>query len=309
MSRPIFVVGFQRSGTTLLQGVLGAHPDVVAAPETHYFVRIHDLRDYYGDLCGDDRLRRVIRDLLEPPLPLFAGCGFDAERLFRRVRRREPTYAALLDELLTDLAERAGARRWSEKTPSQPVAQIVELFPDAQVVHIVRDVCDAVASALEAPWNDRDAATIAAQWARFERATRSTARRLPDDGYRCIRYEQLVRQPQATIAGLCQFLGLEPRVAEMMGTEARGRAVPAIAGDWLHRVGTPFDPDRVGRGARTLDAPTQRAVMAAVEHERRSGPPPATHAPPPGARERYEATQQFLRELARATGSARAADG
>ena len=35
--QPIFIVGFPRSGTTLLAGVLGAHSRMVCGPETEFF--------------------------------------------------------------------------------------------------------------------------------------------------------------------------------------------------------------------------------------------------------------------------------
>ena len=37
--RPIFVVGYQRSGTTLLQALLGAHHRIAGPPETHFIFR------------------------------------------------------------------------------------------------------------------------------------------------------------------------------------------------------------------------------------------------------------------------------
>src|SRR5579884_827441 len=71
-SAPIFVVGFQRSGTTLLQALLGAHPRIASPPETYFITRIYHLRDYWGDLRDAARLRRVVEETVHPPIPLLA---------------------------------------------------------------------------------------------------------------------------------------------------------------------------------------------------------------------------------------------
>src|SRR4051812_1404298 len=103
---PIFVVGFQRSGTTLLQAMLGAHPAIAAPPETHFIFRIAGLADYYGDLADDTLLRRALHDAINPVMPVFEHCGFDEERLFMRAKRGKRSYRGLFDTILDDYAER-----------------------------------------------------------------------------------------------------------------------------------------------------------------------------------------------------------
>lgn len=296
MGVPIFVVGFQRSGTTLLQRLLGGHPDIAAAPETHYFFRIYDLRDYYGDLAEAPNLRRAVADLLHPPIPLLDDCRFDDDQLFERVRRRGASYATLLDELLNDLVRREGASRWSEKSPGQPLAQIFEVFPSAQVVHLSRDVVDVIASSLATSWNDGSAVELAGRWGRFERATHATAAQLPPGRYLHVRYEELVLEPRETLAGICGFLGVEPCVDEMLAAQSGMSVVPSFARGWLSKVGAPIDSSSVGKGRAVLSERQQAEIRAAADGGA-TAPSPAPVAPTATPRERYEATQQFLRDL------------
>src|SRR5437879_13590586 len=73
----------------------------------------------------------------------------------------------LLDVVMTDFAERHGKARWCEKTPTQPAEWVYWLFPDAQVVHIVRDPRNVVASSLETPWVRRSAGAVSREWRNF----------------------------------------------------------------------------------------------------------------------------------------------
>src|SRR3954453_12508316 len=106
--RPIFVVGFQRSGTTLLQSLLGAHPRVAAPPEMHFILRVAYFGDLFGDLHDDGNLRRALHEALNPPLDMLAECGFDEDALFERARAGERGYAGLFTAIMDDYAERNG---------------------------------------------------------------------------------------------------------------------------------------------------------------------------------------------------------
>lgn len=62
---------------------------------------------------------------------------------------------------MSDFTARAGKQRWSEKSAGQPIDAALGLFPNAQVVHILRDPRDVVASSLATPWTDPDPTLIA----------------------------------------------------------------------------------------------------------------------------------------------------
>jgi hypothetical protein len=116
--RPIILLGFARSGTTMLNRVLRAHPDVAVMIEprtiwmTGHAYRGHDA------LAASD---------LTP-------------RIARRIDRR---FAAFLEE--------SGRTRFAEKTPSNclRVGFVHALYPDCRMVHIVRDGRAVVRSLLQ----------------------------------------------------------------------------------------------------------------------------------------------------------------
>jgi hypothetical protein len=81
---------------------------------------------------------------------------------------------------------------------------LCEWFPNAIILHIVRDPRAAVASLQRQAWASGSVVTNARQWRIFTQA----ARRFGDwPGYLEIRYEDLVIDPARELRGICAFLG------------------------------------------------------------------------------------------------------
>src|SRR5947208_2590685 len=195
--RPIFVVGAHRSGTTLLQALLGAHPRIGAPPEIGFYSRVWAHRAEFGDLSDDAALRAVVEFTLNRRT--LQEAGFDVESVYARARAGERSYAGVLRAVMTDFAVQQGKARWCEKTPLQPVAWLWEQFPSAQLVHIVRDPRDSVASHRNMPFANPGPVELARRWRRFTaRALRDGAAHDPS-AYLRIRYEDLARDPASVL--------------------------------------------------------------------------------------------------------------
>jgi len=259
--RPIFVVGFQRSGTTLLQSLLGAHPRIAAPPEVHFFFRTYQLRDYWGDLTDYDNARRVLRELVDAPAGMLDGCGFDEAALVQTFLRTDRTYAALLHTLLGDFAVRQGKSRWSEKTPHQRPGLIWSVFPDAQVVHIVRDPREVVASAVVA-WPHEDPPwAIAERLNGFTRAALEDGASAADDSYLRVRYEDLASAPGPVLRQVCAFLDEQFDEHMTQPSAERATAVGQLRPAWQTEAVASVRPPRREWDQRLSLA--QRALVSA----------------------------------------------
>jgi hypothetical protein len=320
--RPIFVVGFQRSGTTLLQSLLGAHPRIAAPPELHFILRVAYFGDFFGDLADDANLRRALHEALNPPVDILSECGFDEDALFQSARSGPRTYAALFAAIMDDYAERNGKARWAEKTPSQRPDDIYNLFPDALVVHIVRDAREVVASSLEMPWDRRRAAAVARDLRHFTLESVERGRRAGPSHYLQVRYEDLAREPESVLRLICAFIS-EDYDEGMLDPARRGRAVmpsaswqaqaaqaiAPVASKWRTKL-NPADRVRVQAVARDLLAPygypepsklvRALAPLARVEMAVRAAVPGAlaTLQRPKTPQARYRAVRALMQSAA-----------
>jgi len=269
--RPIFVIGAARSGTTLLQAMLGAHPSIAALPEMHFWFRIVNLADYWGDLADPGRLRAALSELINLPAGLLDRFGFDISRLMAGLPPGPLGYDRLLETVGQDLCQREGKVRWSEKTPWQTADQIWQLFPEAQVIHLLREPRRTISSTLGMPFNDLSAWRLAELWDRYTVANiRSGVARGPRY-YLQVRYEDLVGSPTATLGLVCSFLAEDfesSMLTHRQDTTAVFGGVPAWQAAATGPVRAPVaDEPRLSAAQRALISLSIRRNAAALGYE------------------------------------------
>lgn len=178
---PIFIVGCQRSGTTLLRLILDSHPSISCGPETRF------LNDF-GRLTNEHWDR----------LSLY---GFPRSYWDARV-------AEFFSSFHQDYADRRGKVRWADKTPRYALSldYINVLFPTSQIVHVIRDGRDVVASHRDR-WGYVSAIKAVEKWPRYIDAACTAGVGLGCDRYCEVRYESLVTDPEGTLRSLLDFLG------------------------------------------------------------------------------------------------------
>lgn len=180
--RPIFVVGCQRSGTTLFRLILDSHPNISCGPETRF-------------LQGFDE------DVLGSGWPRMSLYGFEREYWVDQ-------FADLFHNFQMTYAEKRGKSRWADKTPLyvKHVPLLDELFPTCQIIHIIRDPRDVVASHHDR-WGWFSGVKAAEKWPRYVTDAREASKALPPERYLEIRYEQLIADTKGTMATVLEFLG------------------------------------------------------------------------------------------------------
>jgi hypothetical protein len=196
---PIFVVGCQRSGTTLLRLILDSHPNISCGPETRFLA---DLEHVTGSSW-----------------PRLSQYGFSRQYWHLQI-------AGMFDTVKSDYARQQGKERWADKTPLYALSLgfIGELFPTCQVIHVIRDGRDVVASH-RARWGYLSAVKAASKWPRYIRAARTAGGAMSPSRYLEVRYEDLVGEPEKTLRELLTFLD-EPWDPSVLEHDRRPHDVP-----------------------------------------------------------------------------------
>lgn len=205
--RPIFIVACPRSGTTLLQLMLHAHPRIAIPPENRFFLDVYRERATFGDL-RDPSARLAVADRILA-WERFADLKVAPEVVRERIVEGPPTLGSALGVVFREYAALYGKPRWGDKRPAYlyHLPTLLRLFPDAQIIHIVRDGRDCVASIQSMPWWQTGKVGAVTAWLQSMDLARRARARLRADQFYEVHYERLVVEPRAELEALCAFLG------------------------------------------------------------------------------------------------------
>jgi hypothetical protein len=265
-----FVVGVNRSGTTLLRMMLDAHPLLTIPPETHFIPEVIRRANH------ENTRRRLIRSITKHPR--WGDFGLDEDEFRARAKQVRPLTAAGAIRCFYELyAEQQGKPRWGDKTPRymRAMPRISRALPEARFIHLIRDGRDVALSQRERVIDDEDVTmgAMAERWQRRIAAAREGADEVKPGIYLEVRYEDLVGDTEATLRRICEFIGLEFDAA-MLDYHRR-------AGDRLAEMNRDLDnadngivrtaDNRLAAHALTTEPPTTnrsgrwRAEMTAAE--------------------------------------------
>jgi protein-tyrosine sulfotransferase len=241
--RHVVIGGSPRSGTTLLRRTLDRHSGLCCGPESSLFlpgpIRLPWLAKAF-DIEQDD-----LRGLLAQSRSQGAFIDAFAER-YRAVRDRP---------------------RWAEKTPLNVlhIDWILEHFPEASFIHVVRDGRDVICSMRaygDWRWVDGMWTRVPRDWTveecaqRWLRDTGKAIRHRGDPRYVEVRYEALVAQPEDALTGVLSSIGEAFEPAMLKESEADEDGSVDAKG--------PISGASVGRWRRDLTQPQQEALKPVI---------------------------------------------
>ena len=262
---PIFVVGSARSGNTLLYHLLlssGHFPPYRTEPVVF---------DLLIPRFGDFRHRRNREELMKYWVR-SKQCrlsGLDPRQLTDRVLNEISSAGEFLATVMDGMAQAQGYRRWAVWGPDNllHMRAIKRQIPNALFIHVIRDGRD-VALALHHkgfirpfPWDRRHRLLVSAlhwQW-KVQRGRRS-ARKLGDD-YIEVRFEDLVLEPQQTLAQVGEFIGLPLDYERIQRSPLGAVSAPNTAFPAELRSGS-FKP--VGRWKKQLSTDEVRQLESLI---------------------------------------------
>lgn len=231
-----FVVGPLRTGSSLMSRCLDDHPDAICLCESEISRAL--FRDYFLTL----HFRRMERH------------GLATQQIVELLNlRQRDEFGDLIgwyrdsQDCLTRLYEKPGIRAYGDKSPDffrcpGLVAQFAGNFPLIYTVRDPRAIYRSIVVQQDASEQEKRE-----RWDDLMRNFVAWEPYLGRDNVLCVRYEDLVTNPVATMAGVYRHIGLDPSVRFLEPFE---RAKPSrflwqTAIDWESGIRREFDVTRI----------------------------------------------------------------
>jgi hypothetical protein len=172
----------------------------------------------YGDLSDPENLDRCLEVMMT--YKRLRKLEPDWDELRSDFADGEPTYGRLFSLLERQYASRIGKPRWGDKSldTERYTEPILEAFPQAKILHMIRDPRDRFASSL-ARWKVRrgGVGVGTAEWIRSAEIARKNVARHPGN-YLIVQYESLASDPVSVLEEICSFIG-EPYDEKMLSMD------------------------------------------------------------------------------------------
>ncbi len=211
---PIFVLGAERSGTTLMMAMLGCHPRIAVPEVVWWYPRFRSYLHTFGDLSKEENFRTLAEEMIFGLKTAFWGMKVNVRSILDEVlgELKERSFAGVFEAMHARYARLNGNKpRWGEKTPHNLffVKEILEDFPNAQFVFVTRDGRDASADYLESAFGPTNIFCAAESWALCQNAVKPWRARLGNRQWFDVKYEDLVKDPVRVLKATCDYLGEE----------------------------------------------------------------------------------------------------
>ena len=260
--------GSPSTGSSLLRQMINRHPQIYCGPETRLFC--------YPKLftAWSSTASRLLngRPLTAPDVHLVRGVNLVGEEQcwsagdLDKLVRAHKSLSDFAEGYFSRPLEQYGATFWAEKTPTNVVSfmHFAEVFDDAHVVHIVRNPLDVIASLVSRGH------TVFHAVSRYLFNTACGLRARGLVGYHEVVYEELVTDPEGTLVGLLEPLGI-PFHQSMIGEGNPHMSEAATMEGWLHKETDAPAASAIGRFAK-LEGHLQDSILGAVKAIRLNEP-------------------------------------
>lgn len=206
---PVFIGGCDRSGTTLLGALLGSHSECLCVPESQFKIEMLRYTDWHK---GDVDIVNVLK--LTRNLFRFKLWGIDIELDSVPLKQIGSSYPELINWIVKKYGEKHGKPNpsiWVDHTPSNTryASTLFGLFPEARMIHIVRDGRAVASSIMPLEWGPNTINNAARYW--VEKVAYGLAAELfwGEKRVQRIMYEELVQSPETTLKEMCCWLNID----------------------------------------------------------------------------------------------------
>jgi hypothetical protein len=266
---PFFVVGNDRSGTTVLRLVLDRSAEAAVPPESMFLLDFASVR-HRGGLEDPEKAARFLAEVWNHPRVRLWGLHSDPPPVPSGLSHAD-AYRFAVEAPFRAYTRREGKERFGDKTPAylHAVDELLAVWPDARIVVLVRDARAVALSIQKLPFGPNNPYAAAAWWARGIREGLEAEHRHPEQVL-TVRYEDLVSEPEATVRRVCDHVRLGYN-SEMLAIERAGpEKIVAEQAWWYSGVSQPISDAASGRWRTEMPEADRRVVVAVAGPELRA---------------------------------------
>jgi len=243
----VMVVGFPRSGTTLVANQIGMKFNLAVAPETHFWSKVQHLAVERGLALGDHfRLRDLAVDCADLKLGSKPN-GVLYFELMDRYRRKFPGVVGVI-----------------EKTPEHSlyIPNVIRANSKVKVVGIVRHPFGCILSLRKVSWYGKRSVIHPALSYFVNVSCLMLSKLAYRHNVRVIKFEELISQEGDVVSDLEQWLGLSYRKSGTL----KGHSVPEWELTWKRNsADIPSDQSRSDHGLRLT--PLEKFIIESINFE------------------------------------------
>lgn len=225
LNKPIFVVGYPKSGTTLLTALLDNHPDLVVFPEELKFFQRVTGPSFRKNISKQEK-KAILYKFCLHKLQInrntqdntgnrnYAGIDFkhfqgQFDALFEKAENDKEILLSVIGAFMKSIDCTGNNKKfWVEKTPYNnyyyPI--ISEWFPDPIILHMVRNPYDNYFSYKNKNFKNLTTNRFCLDVAFSDKLIKHAQKKI--NKYKIIQYEDLVINTEEVMHEVCNFIGI-----------------------------------------------------------------------------------------------------
>ena len=220
IKQPIFLVGAERSGTTLLRLMLDHHPDITWLPEFEFVV----------DLVTDEGKFPSL-DYFYEYLQIDTMTQERGLKIDKSLSYPELVNNFIEQKLLETKKSLVGA------TVHRNFERLLYIWSDARFIHIIRDPRDVARSNIGMGWAGNVWYGIE-RWIEAELLWEQFKKRISPERYIEIHYENLIYDPEKILTDICQFMNVnyDPLMLDYDQDTSYSKPNPNLVAQWRKKL-------------------------------------------------------------------------
>ena len=267
---PIFILGYPRSGTSLLRSLINSHEEIVIPPECGF---IEWLNPKFKNTID---VKKFVEQLMDTKK--IEGWGLNKKELEKYILSSSPqTYQQLCYLTYKFYGESLGknVKYWGDKNNYyiEHLDELGELFPKAKYIWLVRNPKDVVASQINVmklreskykPNFSSDILELVTQWLKSNKNISKFLRSKP---YYFLTYEKLLTSPEKQMSNVFDFIGIDDSGAIENFNNNKFFDEPKITMDWKHKLKNNIESDNIYKYGQTLDKQEVESINKILKKE------------------------------------------